>query len=69
MSRENFVVCNRAGCGKRVSPPENAGWVSLMVVAPNGIQFADSIGDLCAECRGDVMRFINTERDKRRIVQ
>jgi len=62
MARENFVICNRAGCGKRVSPPDNAGWVVLMIVSPNGLEFADSLGDLCPDCRVDLMKFVNAPR-------
>jgi hypothetical protein len=64
MARENFVICNRAGCGKRVSPPDNAGWVVLMIVSPNGLEFADSLGDICIDCRAELMRFVNTSPKK-----
>jgi hypothetical protein len=62
MARENFVICNRAGCGKRVTPPENGGWVVLLVVSPDGMNLADSLGDLCTDCRVDLMKFVNTPR-------
>jgi hypothetical protein len=62
MARENFVICNR--CGARVQPPQNSGWVVLLVVAPDGMNLADSLGDLCGDCRVDLMRFVNTSPKK-----
>jgi hypothetical protein len=67
MARENYVVCNR--CSKRVKPPENAGFVTLMVFGPDGINWVDSLGDLCGDCRVGLMQFVNALPKQIEVVQ
>jgi len=62
---ENFIICNR--CSKRVKPPQNDGWLVLMVTAPDGANIADCLGHLCDDCRVWLVKIIN--EGMRKIIQ
>ena len=58
MSRENWVICNRCKPENRVRPPRNAGWASVAVIAPDGLNFSDFVADLCPECLAELLEWI-----------
>lgn len=60
MTITNIIECDF--CHKAVNPPENVGWVSLMVTGPDGIQFVNCYGHACIECSKDFKRKIDAAR-------
>lgn len=56
MTRENFVICNR--CKERVKPPMNAGWIAILRIAPDGLNFSDVLADLCQECGEELEQWV-----------
>lgn len=62
MTIENIVECD--GCGDKVHPPKNEGYVALMVQAADGVNFTTVMGHLCRECRVELSRWISRRRQE-----
>jgi hypothetical protein len=60
MTIRNQVTCD--ACGLTEEPPRNAGYLALMVTAPDGVNFASCESHLCMSCRVELRRWIAERR-------